>query len=152
MSHQRILWYASDTKEGELIKLAMRAKGLTFLADTATPTKSEPMLSDHGTKVVGLVPIIEFLNDKYPEPSLIFTDPSQKAMVRMFIQRLVFGGAYKEIKIADAALASLVPQLNQQPFLLGPRPCLVDLAILPLIRDENSVWMQFKSKVLKAIA
>lgn len=152
MSYKRVLWHANNTKEGQLIKLAMQAKGLTFLINTNDTSGEEPVLSDHGTKVVGLVPIIEFLNDKYPEPSLIFTDPSQKAIVRMFMQRLVFGGSYQKIEIADKALAELAPQLNGQHFLLGSRPCLVDLAVLPLIRDEDKTWAPFKTKVLEAIA
>ena len=152
MSYKRVLWHANNTKEGQLITLAMQAKGLTFLINTNDTSGEEPILSDHGTKVVGLVPIIEFLNDKYPEPSLIFTDPSQKAMVRMFVHRLLFGGAYKEIKIADEALTSLSAQLNQQSFLLGPKPCLVDLAVIPLIRDDNNNWQPFKLRVLEAIA
>lgn len=150
MSYKRVLWHANDTKEGQLIRLAMLAKGLTFLINTDA-TEGEPTLVDSGTKVIGLCPIIEFLNDKYPEPSLIFTDPSQKAIVRMFVQRLVFGGAYQEIEIADNALAELAPQLNGR-FLLGDKPSLLDLAVIPLINESNTLWAPFKTKVMEAIA
>lgn len=151
MSHRRILWNAKGNKEGELILLAMKAKGLAFFTNVDSASGGL-ILSDHGTTVKGFFPIIEFINDKYPEPSLIFTDPTEKAIVRMFVLDLVNGGAYENNNDAKKVLTDLASELSPQSFLLGSKPSLVDLAVIPLIEDGDVTWQPFKQKVLKAIA
>jgi len=154
MSYQRVLWHAHGTKEGKLVQLAMQAKGLTYLVNTESPQDRDgPVLSDHGTRVVGLIPILEFLNDKYPEPSLIFTDPSQKALVRMFLHRVLFGGSYEKINIAEKTLRELRPYIMARKFFLGDQPCLVDLALSPLVQHTNDpIWRSFNERVMEAIS
>ena len=84
---------------GSRVRLALRRKGLAF--DIAPPAEVDPqqtsflasspmevptIVADDGTAVSGSAAILDYLEDAYPEPSLLPKTPEARARVRMLVQ------------------------------------------------------------------
>jgi glutathione S-transferase len=85
--------------------------------------------------------IMEYLEERYPDPPLLPSDPSERALVRLSFERFVdlsgpyyevlFGG--KPVEELAAALARLDAALSANPYLVGSRFTLADIAYVPWI-------------------
>jgi glutathione S-transferase len=82
------------------VRIALAEKGLPYEKVTVDITKGEqkkpeflavnpngkvPALQDDGTKFYESSIIMEYLNDKYPNPPLLPTDPGQRARARVLL-------------------------------------------------------------------
>ena len=96
--------------------------------------------------------IMEFLEERYPEPSLLPLDPADRAAVRCLIFRddeltdpyYAFRrgeeGAREEL---DAALARLDAMLAERPYLGGTEYSLADIAYVPwLLRARDMLGVE----------
>ena len=85
--------------------------------------------------------IMEYLEERYPEPALLPVDAAERALARLRIHRFddLLGDAYyaarrgEERRRLDAALAGLDRGLEGQPWLTGREYGLADVAYLPWI-------------------
>jgi glutathione S-transferase len=85
--------------------------------------------------------IMEYLEDRYPEPALWPPDPAERALGRLWLQRFDdrLGDAYYEARRGDdrerldGRLAELDRTLEAQPWLSGREYGLADIGYLPWI-------------------
>ena len=99
-----------------------------------------PVLEEDGRSLPESAVIMEFLEDRYPEPQLLPPDPADRAYVRLLIFRdkdltdpyyaLRRGeeGAREQL---DAALAGFDEVLAGRPYLAGTEYGLADIAYVP---------------------
>jgi len=94
--------------------------------------------------------IMEYLDERYPEPALWPADPAERALGRLWIQRFDdrLGNAYyavrREVEGAreelDAKLAQLDRVLEGQPYLTGREYGLADIGYVPwLLRATEAL-------------
>jgi glutathione S-transferase len=104
------------------VRIVLAEKGLQYEKITIDITKGEqkkpeylainpygkvPALQDDGTTVYESTIIMEYLNDKYPNPPLLPADPGQRARARVLMH--LGDNAY------DGALAAIVGQVFFKP-------------------------------------
>ena len=85
--------------------------------------------------------IMEYLEERYPEPALRPADPAERALARLWLERFDdrLGDAYYAARRGDgrerldAALAELDRTLEAQPFLSGREYGLADIGYVPWI-------------------
>jgi glutathione S-transferase len=85
--------------------------------------------------------IMEYLEERYPEPALWPADPAERALARLWVQRFDdrLGDAYYAARRGegtarlDEALAELDRALEAQPYLSGREYGLADIAYVPWI-------------------
>jgi glutathione S-transferase len=85
--------------------------------------------------------IMEYLEERFPEPALWPADPAERALGRLWLQRFDdrLGKAYYEARRGDgrdeldARLAELDRALEAQPYLTGREYGLADIAYVPWI-------------------
>jgi glutathione S-transferase len=106
-----------------------------------------PVVEEDGRPLPESAVIMEFLEERYPEPALLPPDPADRAFVRLLVFRdreltdpyYAFRrgeeGAREEL---DAALGSLDAVLGVRPFLGGAAFGLADIAYVPwLLRARD---------------
>jgi len=85
--------------------------------------------------------IMEYLDERYPEPALLPADPAERALARLWLERFDdrLGKAYYVARRGDGrerldeALAGLDRALDAQPFLSGREYGLADIGYVPWI-------------------
>lgn len=85
--------------------------------------------------------IMEYIEERYPEPALLPADPAERALARLWLERFDdrLGGAYYAARRGDRrerldqALAELDRALEAQPYLNGRDYGLADIGYLPWI-------------------
>jgi len=111
------------------------------------PAGKVPVLEEDEGFVLPESPvIIEYLEERFPEPALLPADPAERAVARLRIERFDdFGSPYYAARRGDegargrldAVLAALDAVLEAQPFLTGRSYGLADIAYLPwLLRGQ----------------
>jgi glutathione S-transferase len=106
------------------------------------PTGRVPVIEEDGWALPESAVIMEFLEERYPEPPLLPTDPAGRATVRLLVFRdhdltdpyyafrRAEDGAAEQL---DAALARLDVDLYERDFLGGAEYGLADIAYVPWI-------------------
>jgi glutathione S-transferase len=118
------------------------------------PTGKVPVLEEDGRLLAESAVIMEFLEERYPEPSLLPPDPADRAAVRLLVFRdheltdpyYAFrrgeDGARGEL---DDALARLDATLGERPFLAGMEYGLADIAYVPwLLRARDMLGVELE--------
>jgi RNA polymerase-associated protein len=89
--------------------------------------------------------IMEYLEERYPEPPLLPSQPAERALVRLRFERfedlsrpyyrVVFNG--ESAAVLDAELAKMDAALAESPYLAGSQFSLADIAYVPwIVRAE----------------
>ena len=106
------------------------------------PKGRVPVIEEDDRPLAESAVLMEFLEERYPEPALLPADPADRAAVRLLIFRadeltdpyyaLRRGedGGHEEF---DAALARLDGLLGEQPYLSGSEYGLADIALVPWV-------------------
>jgi glutathione S-transferase len=105
------------------------------------PTGRVPTIEeDDGRPLPESVVIMEFLEERYPEPALLPPDPADRAFVRLLIFRdNELTSPYYALRREeegtreqfDAALGTFDARLAEQPYLGGAEYSLADIALVP---------------------
>jgi RNA polymerase-associated protein len=99
-----------------------------------------PVLEEDGRSLPESAVIMEFLEERYPEPALLPPDPADRAYVRLLIFRdkdltdpyyAVRRGEDEARGQLDAALEGFDAVLGTRPFLAGTEYGLADIAYVP---------------------
>ncbi|MFL5959276.1 MAG: glutathione S-transferase family protein [Gaiellaceae bacterium] len=111
-----------------------------------------PVLEEDGRPLAESAVIMEFLEERYPEPPLLPPDPADRAAVRLLVFRdheltdpyYAFrrgeDGAREEL---EAALGRLDATLGERPFLGGVDYGLADIAYVPwLVRARDMIGVE----------
>jgi glutathione S-transferase len=103
------------------------------------PLGKVPVLEEGALVLPESVVIMEYLEERYPEPALLPSDPAGRALVRLRIERFdnALGSAYYALRRAEAdgrerlehCLGFLDRNLDRWPYPFG----LADIAYLPWI-------------------
>jgi glutathione S-transferase len=123
------------------------------------PSGRVPVLDDDGRVLPESRVIMEYLEDRFPEPPLLPDDPMGRARVRLLIERFgeTIGDAYYALRRdrsspsagndLDGALDHLDHLLTQQPFLSGAEYGLADCAYVPwLLCAEASLSVDVRAR------
>jgi glutathione S-transferase len=106
------------------------------------PTGRVPVIEEDDRPLAESAVIMEFLEERYPEPALLPLDPADRAAVRLLIFRdhdltdpyYAFRrgeeGAREQL---DAALCRFDALLGEQPYLSGGEYGLADIALVPWV-------------------
>lgn len=105
------------------------------------PSGRVPVLEEDGGLVLPeSVVIMEYLEERYPEPALWPADPADRALGRLWLDRFDarLGHEYYALRRGepsrlDERLRDLDEALEAQPFLSGPRYGLADAGYIPWI-------------------
>jgi len=111
------------------------------------PAGRVPVLEEDGGFILPESAVImEYLEERYPEPPLLPRDPAERALARLRIERFDdLGKPYYAVRRGDegararlfGALAALDAALEAQPFLSGREYGLADIAYVPwLLRGQ----------------
>jgi glutathione S-transferase len=114
---------------------------------TRNPTGRVPVLEeDEGLVLPESRVIMEYLEERFPEPPLLPADPAERALVRLRFERFsdlsdpyydALRGRASDEELR-AALARLDAELEAQPFLSGYAYGLADIAYVPwILRAET---------------
>ena len=107
------------------------------------PSGKVPVLEEDGFVLPESVVIMEYLEERYPDPPLLPADPGDRALVWLWIERFdeLLGADYYRVRRGDedgrerldARLRSLDAVLEGTPFLAGFEYTLADVAYVPWI-------------------
>ena len=118
------------------------------------PLGRVPVLEEDTFVLAESAVIDEYLDERYPEPTLWPADPAARALGRMLVFRFdELSRAYYALRRGeddarerlDAVLATLAAALQEQRFLSGPEFGLADIAYIPWIlraRDRMDVDLE----------
>ena len=116
------------------------------------PAGRVPVLEEDGRPLPESAVIMEFLEERYPEPALLPADAADRAAVRLLVFRdddltdpyYAFrrGEGFDDF---DAALRKLDASLAAQPFLAGAEYSLADIAYFPwILRARDMLGVDFE--------
>jgi glutathione S-transferase len=106
------------------------------------PTGRVPVIEEDGWVLAESAVIMEYLEERYPEPALLPPDPADRAAVRLLIFRdhdltdpyyAIRRGEDGAAERHDAALARLDVQLYERDYLGGAEFGLADIALVPWV-------------------
>jgi glutathione S-transferase len=108
---------------------------------------------DDGTPLPESAVILEFIEERYPEPALLPVDPADRAAVRLLIFRdddltAPYYALRREEEGArekfDAVLGKFDALLDEQPYLSGAEYGLADIALVPwFLRARDMLGVEF---------
>jgi glutathione S-transferase len=115
---------------------------------TKNPSGRVPVLEEDGGFVLPESPVImEYLEERFPEPALWPSDPAERALGRLWLDRfdVRLGDDYYALRRGgesrlDERLAALDAALEAQPFLSGREYGLADIGYVPwLLRAQANL-------------
>ena len=111
-----------------------------------------PVLEEDGWLLPESAVIMEYLEERYPEPALLAADPADRALARLWIFRhdeftkpyyALRRGEEGAAERLDAELAKVNAALDARPFLSGREFGLADVAYVPwLLRARDRMGVQ----------
>jgi stringent starvation protein A len=125
-----------------------------WLIEHNPPKGRVPVLEEEGWVLPESAVIAEYLEERYPEPTLLPLDPAERAAARLLVFRFdELGDAYYALRrgepdaaaALEGSLVSLDSFLAETPFLTGRRFGLADVAYLPWLlrlRDLMGVSLE----------
>jgi glutathione S-transferase len=149
-----VLYNAARCPYAARVRIVLAEKGVEFetveidLSDRPAwlyeknPAGRVPVLEEDDRPIAESVVIMEFLEERYPDPPLLPQDPADRAAVRLLIfrdhdltdpyyaLRREEDGAAEQF---DAALARLDVRLYEQDYLGGAEYSLADIALVPWV-------------------
>jgi glutathione S-transferase len=118
-----------------------------FMYELNPPSGRVPVLREDDLLLPESAVIMEYLEERFPEPALLPADPGARSLARLAIERFdELGDPYYDLYLkrpagsperVHAALEALDRRLEAQPYLAGRRYSLADIAYVPwLLRAE----------------
>jgi glutathione S-transferase len=121
------------------------------------PRGRVPVLDDDGFVLPESLAIMEYLDERWPEPALMPADAADRGVVRMLYARFDdLSDAYYDVRRGhdpdapaqlEAELDKLDGLLRQQPYLAGAAYTLADIAYLPwILRAESKLGVDVRRR------
>jgi len=116
------------------------------------PAGRVPVIEEDDRPLAESVVIMEFLEERYPEPALLPPDPADRAFVRLLIFRdneltspyyALRRGEDGAAEAFDAALGRFDTLLGERPYLGGAEYGLADIALVPwFLRARDTLGVE----------
>jgi stringent starvation protein A len=110
-----------------------------------------PVVEEDGLVLPESVVIMEYLEERYPEPPLLPADAAERALARLLVERFDrLSSPYYKVRRGDesareeleARLRELDGLLEERSFLTGREYGLADIAYLPwIVRVDHSAFL-----------
>ena len=123
------------------------------------PTGRVPVLDDDGFVIAESSVLMEYIEERFPEPSLLPADSAGRALVRLHLERFEPGLASPYYALRrdrssqearaglDAALDAFADLLAHQPYVSGDEYGLADCGYLPwVLRAETSLGVDVRAR------
>jgi len=133
---------AEKELEHEIVTIDLDARP-AWIVELNPPNGKVPVLDDDGVVLPESAVLMEYLEERYPEPPLLPPDPAERALARFTVCRFDdFGDPYYDlyfrrpagsVERVEAQLALLDRRLEEQPYLGGETYGLADIAYVPWI-------------------
>lgn len=114
-----------------------------WIVEMNPPGGKVPVLDDGGVVLPESVVLMEYLEERYPDPPLLPADPAERALTRLAVWRFDdFGDPYYDlyrqrsagsVERVEVQLAALDRRLEGHPYLGGQTYGLADIAYVPWI-------------------
>lgn len=114
-----------------------------WIVELNPPSGRVPVLEEEGLVIPESVVLMEYLEERYPDPPLLPADPAERALARLAIWRFdEFGDPYYDlyfkrpsgsVERVEARLEALDRRLEERPYLGGQTYGLADIAYVPWI-------------------
>jgi glutathione S-transferase len=115
-----------------------------FIYELNPPAGRVPVLEEDSFVLPESPVIMDYLDERFPDPPLLPSDPGERALARLRIERFddALGDAYYDVYLGrpagsldrlDAALTALDGQLAAHPYLSGASYGLADISYVPWI-------------------
>ena len=114
------------------------------------PLGRVPVLEEDGLVLPESAVIMEYLEERYPEPALLPGDPAERALARLLVERFDrLSGPYYRLRRGDedargeleSRLGELDGILAERPYLTGREYGLADAAYLPwVVRVDHAAF------------
>jgi glutathione S-transferase len=124
-----------------------------WLIELNPPAGRVPVIEEAGGVLLPESAVImEYLDERFPEPRLLPEDPAERALARLAVERFSeLGDAYYDVYLGrqggsaerlEGALAALDRRLGSSPYLAGRSYSLADIAYVPwLFRVETRLGL-----------
>jgi glutathione S-transferase len=124
-----------------------------WIVELNPPKGKVPVLEEDGIVIPESVVLMEYLEERYPEPPLLAADPVERARARLAVERfddfgdpyydLYFGRPSGSAERIGAQLVLLDRRLEERPYLGGQSYGLADIAYVPwILRLEPRVGIE----------
>jgi RNA polymerase-associated protein len=133
---------AEKELEYETVAIDLDARP-AWIVEMNPPSGKVPVLEENGVVMPESVVLMEYLEERYPDPPLLPSDPAERALARLAIWRFDdFGDPYYDlyfkrpagsVERVEARLAELDRLLEERPYLGGSTYGLADIAYVPWI-------------------
>jgi glutathione S-transferase len=133
---------AEKELEYETVAIDLDARP-AWIVEMNPPRGKVPVLDEDGVVMPESVVLMEYLEERYPDPPLLTADSAERAFARLAIWRFDdFGDPYYDlyfkrpagsVERVEAQLAALDGQLEGRPYLGGQTYGLADIAYVPWI-------------------
>ncbi len=149
-----IYLYNYNSPEGELVRLLIQSKDNNAVLKKDLPTNSvltkAPIIQDRDILITGLYPIIEYLEERYPEPRLFpLATPEDRARMRMLLDELLTNLFTNPENTPEIDWVQLMPAHGE--FLLGTKRSILDLVIAATSPDDIEEFNAHRRQVLVSI-
>ncbi len=114
-----------------------------FIVELNPPSGRVPVLEESAFVLPESPVIMEYLEERFPEPPLLPADAAERAAARLAVERfddfgdpyydLYFGRPAGSAERVEAALAALDRRLEATPYLAGRAYSLADIAYVPWV-------------------
>jgi glutathione S-transferase len=119
---------------------------------TKNPSGRVPVLEEDAFVLPESMVIVEYLEERHPEPALWPADPGERALARLWLDRfdMRLGDDYYarrrgEPSLLDERLHAIDAVLEAQPFLTGRDYGLADIGYLPwILRAQSNLGVELE--------
>ena len=127
-----------------------------FIHALNPPSGRVPVLEESELVLPESAVIMEYLDERFPEPALLPADPGERAVARLLVERFSsFGDPYYDLyfkrpvgslKRLEVELVALDARLEAQPYLAGRAYTLADIAYVPwILRGETRLGVDLST-------
>jgi RNA polymerase-associated protein len=151
------LFTKSNCARSEMISFMLHEKGQEFRSIAVDTTGGAalsknmfnaiqaPALVDHEVRLIDLDLILEYIEERYPHPTMMPTGPDKRVHIRILLRR-VFNdlyplldrfqndGSHEAANELCTELNNIAPLFSAQPYLVHDYFNLLDAAFVPLLR------------------
>jgi glutathione S-transferase len=151
------------------VRIALAEKGIGYetveidldhrpawLIELNPPGGRVPIIEEGGFVLPESAVIMDYLEERYPEPALLPADPADRAVARLWIERfdrlgdpyydLYFGRPAGTVERVEAALSELERRLQAFRYLGGAEYGLADIAYVPwVLRAETRLGLDLSA-------